>query len=313
MSATLAPLSAATGTEAVVLDQVQKSFGDVRAVKGVSARIRRGQICGFLGPNGAGKTTLLRMMLGIICPDQGEIRLLGKSPGDGASDRIGYLPEERGLYRKMQVKTVLMYLGCLHGASPAVLTREIPRWLEAVGLAEWSKRKVEDLSKGMQQKLQFVATVLHDPELVILDEPFSGLDPINMEMLKTTMLQMRNDGKTVIFSTHVMEQAEKLCDSIVLINRGQKIVDGPLKQILSQFKTNEIIAVFEGDANFVAHLPMVKEVRQVEQHTEIALADGCDSQDLLKALVDRVRVVRFEEKVPSLHETFVRLVGRTDE
>ena len=297
-------------TDAILLDQVVKAYGRVRAVDAVSARIPRGSIYGFLGPNGAGKTTTLRMIMNIMCPDRGRIEVLGRPLSESSREKIGYLPEERGLYRKMKVRNVMTFLGAIQGMSGGALAREVPRWIEAVGLSEWADRRVDELSKGMQQKLQFVAAVIHDPEILILDEPFSGLDPVNLDLLKGMLLRMRERGKTVIFSTHIMEQAERLCDYILLVDRGRKVIDGTLDQIRGQHQTNTILARLEGDASFIRDLPMVRAVAQVEKRLEITLDEGADTQELLKALVGRVRVHAFEEKVPSLHEIFVHLVGR---
>jgi len=298
--------------DALVLDQVTKAFGALRAVDDLSARVPSGSIYGFLGPNGAGKTTTLRMIMNIIAPDSGRIGVLGKTPLDQAKERIGYMPEERGLYRKMTVRSVLSYLGAIKGMKRAALSRAISDWLDTVGLADWANRKVEELSKGMQQKLQFVATVISDPEILILDEPFSGLDPINLDLLKGIMLRMRDAGKTVIFSTHMMEQAERLCDLILLVNRGRKVFEGALEEIQSRFVANAVEAELEGDTAFLSELPVVKSVTRNGRRMEISLADGADSQELLRALVGRVRVRAFEVKVPSLHEIFVRLVGGVD-
>jgi ABC-2 type transport system ATP-binding protein len=250
------------------------------------------------------------MIMNIICPDRGRIEVLGRPLTQSAKEKIGYLPEERGLYRKMTVRGVLAFLGGIQGMSGGALAREIPRWLEAVGLEAWANRRVEELSKGMQQKLQFVAAVIHDPELFILDEPFSGLDPLNLDLLKGLMLRLREQGKTVIFSTHIMEQAERLCDFILLINRGLKVIDGTLDQIRQQYQSNVVSARLEGDTSFIRELPMVRAVAPIDKRIEITLEERADTQQLLQALVGRVHVRAFEEKVPSLHEIFVHLVGQ---
>jgi ABC-2 type transport system ATP-binding protein len=299
-------------SDAIALEEVSKSFGTVRAVDALSARVPRGSIYGFLGPNGAGKTTTIRMIMNIIYPDSGRIRILNETSVEQAKERIGYMPEERGLYRKMKVRSVLAYLGSIKGMKGRDLAREIPKWLEAVGLAQWADRKIEDLSRGMQQKLQFVATVINDPDLLILDEPFSGLDPVNLELLKGILLNMRDAGKTVIFSTHVMEQAEKLCDLILLINKGKKVVEGTLDEIRSTYKSDAVSAELEGDTSFINDLPLVRSVTRAGRRLEITLRDNGDAQELLKALVSRVRVRTFEVKVPSLHEIFIHLVGQSD-
>jgi ABC-2 type transport system ATP-binding protein len=300
-------------TNALILKEVSKAFGDVRAVDVLSAQVPVGSIYGFLGPNGAGKTTTLRMIMNIICPDSGRIEVLGRTPVAQAKEKIGYMPEERGLYRKMSVRAVLSYLGAIKGMKRRDLAREISKWLETVGLTEWANRKVEELSKGMQQKLQFVATVLADPEILILDEPFSGLDPVNLDLLKGIVLKMHDAGKTVLFSTHIMEQAEKLCDHILLINKGRKVLNGTLDQIRSRYEANAVSAELEGDTSFISDLPMVKSLSLNGKRLEISLKEQGDSQELLRALVGRVRVRAFEVKVPSLHEIFVHLVGENNE
>jgi ABC-2 type transport system ATP-binding protein len=298
--------------DAVLLNSVHKSFGDVRAVNNLSVKVPTGSIYGFLGPNGAGKTTTLRMIMNIIRPDSGSIEIFGDSSVEQAKARIGYMPEERGLYRKMTVTKVLAYFGAIKGMPADELTRSVPHWLGRVDLTNWASKKVEELSRGMHQKLQFAVTAINEPELLILDEPFAGLDPINTDLLKTIMLEMRDEGKTVILSTHVMHEAEKLCDSILLINKGQAILDDRLAHIQSQRTSHVISAELEGDTGFIERLPMVTAVKSDGHHLEITLADSADSQQLLQSLVERVRVQRFEVKVPSLHEIFVDLVGTSD-
>ena len=295
--------------DALLLDDVTKMFGSVRAVDGLSARIPAGAIYGFLGPNGAGKTTTLRTVMNIISRDSGKIEVLGHCSRDGVSEKIGYMSEERGLYRKMKVRSVVHYFATLKGMRRNKLAREVPRWLEEVGLAEWADKRVEDLSRGMQQKLQFVVTAINDPDLLILDEPFSGLDPVNLELLRDIMLRFRDAGKTVIFSTHMMEQAERLCDFILLIDKGKKVIDGTLDQIRSSYRSNIVKAELEGETDFISALPMVRGIARDGGKLEISLSEDGDPQDLLRDLVGKVRVRSFEEKVPSLHEIFVDLVG----
>jgi len=295
--------------DAVLLNGISKSFGDVHAVHNLSVTVPAGSIYGFLGPNGAGKTTTLRMIMNIIRPDSGDIELLGHRSIEKARARTGYMPEERGLYRKMTVAKVLAYFGAIKGLARDQLADRVPRWLARVDLADWAAKKAEELSRGMHQKLQFAVTAINEPELMILDEPFSGLDPLNMDLLKEIILEMRNEGKTVIFSTHVMHEAEKLCDSILLINKGQAILDDNLAQIQSRHKSGAVCLEAQGDTDFVEQLPMVTAVEYEGNRLEITLAGDSDAQELLKALVDRVRVHRFEVKVPSLHEIFVNLVG----
>jgi ABC-2 type transport system ATP-binding protein len=294
---------------AIDLDNVCKSFGPVRAVDGLSISVPSGCVYGFLGPNGAGKTTTLRMVMDIIRPDSGSIRLFGEPASARARGRVGYMPEERGLYRKMTVTAVLNYFGSLKGMTAGQLRQRGPEWLRRVDLAEHARKKVEELSRGMHQKLQFAVTVINDPDLVILDEPFSGLDPVNQDMLREIISGMRRAGKTVLFSTHVMHEAEQLCDFIVLINRGKIVVNGTLDEIRAGHEANTVSLELEGDTEFVRTLPMVGSVEPNGRRLDVRLRDQADPQDLLRALVERARVRAFEIKQPSLHEIFVRLVG----
>jgi ABC-2 type transport system ATP-binding protein len=294
---------------AVELENVNKSFGPVRAVDGLSVCVPAGSVYGFLGPNGAGKTTTIRMMMDIIRPDSGTIRLFGQPSSSVARGRIGYMPEERGLYRKMTVSGVLNYFGSLKGLAGADLKQRAAQWLERISLAEHAKKKVEELSRGMHQKLQFAVTVINDPELVILDEPFSGLDPVNQDLLREIITEMRRNGRTVLFSTHGMHEAEQLCDFIVLINRGRIVVNGTLDEIRRGHESHTISIELDGDSDFIRTLPSVQEVAPEGRRLEIRLHEGADPQELLKMLVERTRVRAFEIKQPSLHEIFVRLVG----
>ena len=293
---------------AILLDKVSKSFGEVRAVDDLSVQVPVGSIYGFLGPNGAGKTTTLRMIMNIIRPDSGNISVFGDSSIEQAKARIGYMPEERGLYRKMTVRKVLAYFGAIKGVSSNELASRVPKWLERIELAGWADKKVEELSRGMHQKLQFAVTAINEPNLLILDEPFSGLDPLNLDLLKSIILQMRDEGKTVIFSTHVMHEAEKLCEFILLINRGRAILDGKLADIRSRQSSQSVCVEVEGDSSFIPTLPMVASMESEAERLEISLRKDADPQELLRALVERTRVRVFEVKVPSLHEIFVSLV-----
>lgn len=294
---------------AIELENVCKSFGPVRAVDGLTVHVPSGCVYGFLGPNGAGKTTTLRMIMDIIRPDHGEIRLFGRPASSAVRSRVGYMPEERGLYRKMTVSAVLRYFGSLKGMTAEQLGRQVPAWLERIDLAEHSRKKVEELSRGMHQKLQFAATVINDPELVILDEPFSGLDPVNQDMLRDLIDTMRREGRTVLFSTHVMHEAERLCDFIVLINKGAVVVDGTLDEIRAGHESRTVSVELEEDGGFLRGLPAVATVKPDGRRLDVTLQEGVDPQDLLKTLVERARVRAFEIKQPSLHEIFVRLVG----
>jgi ABC-2 type transport system ATP-binding protein len=290
------------------LDAVRKSYGDFTAVDGVSLAVAPGSICGLLGPNGAGKTTSIRMIMDIIAPDAGEVRLFGRPRRRDDLLRVGYLPEERGLYRKMTVTDHLVFLARLHGASKRRVLPEIGRWLERIGLAEWAGRKVEELSKGMQQKIQLVGTVLHEPELLVLDEPFSGLDPINQELFKELLAEYRAAGRAVLFSTHIMEQAEKLCDEICLISRGRAVLAGGLKEIKRRFGGNSYRLVAEGDLASLGELPGVTQAIARDGAVKLLLAEGTSGAELLPRLVERVRVHEFRSEEPGLEEIFIRAV-----
>jgi len=298
--------------DAVALKDVCKSFGEVRAVDGLNVTVPAGSIYGFLGPNGAGKTTTIRMIMNILRPDSGHISLLGDISAKQAKNRIGYMPEERGLYRKMTVRKVLTYFGAIKDVPTDELNRHAPQWLERLDLAEWADKKVEELSRGMHQKLQFAVTAINEPELLILDEPFSGLDPLNTDLLKSIILEMRKEGKTVIFSTHVMHEAEKLCDSILLINKGRAVLDDKLAKVRSQKSSHTIRVELEGNTHFIRGLADVTNVQSDGNRLDITLKEGADTQQLLRSLMDRARVRAFELKVPSLHEIFVDLVGKSD-
>jgi len=293
---------------ALELEQVTKRFTTVTAVDELSLAVPAGCVYGFLGPNGAGKTTTLRMVMGIIYPDAGTLRVLGSPSADAVKDRLGYLPEERGLYRKMKVGEILYYLGVIKGVPRNELRARIDRWLDTVELSGWRNRRVEELSKGMQQKLQFAATMIGEPELLILDEPFGGLDPLNVDLMIELILDFKRQGRTIIFSTHVMEQAEKLCDYLLLINKGRKVVDGTLAQIRSRYETQSVLVEADGDLEFLPSLPMVARVQANAHHLEVVLSNGQDSQGLLRALAERTHVRRFEIKLPSLHDIFIHLV-----
>lgn len=295
--------------DALVIENVSKRFGATQAVDALSLRVPKGQVVGLLGPNGAGKTTTIRMMMNIIRPDAGAISVLGQEAGEAVRARIGYMPEERGLYRKMTVRKTLEYFGSIKGMGRTELSAGIAKWLETMDLAGWANRRVEELSRGMHQKLQFAVTVINEPEVLILDEPSSGLDPVNQEMLKDIIVKMRDEGKTIIFSTHIMHDAEQICDSIALINKGRLVLEGHLADVRARFRSQGVRIEVEGATDFVSALPFVKSVRRNGAGFDVTLATEEDSQELLKALVDRVRVKRFEVKTPTLHEIFLSLVG----
>ena len=291
----------------VELEQVTKTFGETVAVNALSLEVPKGSVYGFIGPNGSGKTTTLRMIMRILHPDTGTIRVLGEdvTSSGAASDRVGYLPEERGLYSKMRVGELLRFYAELKGAR--VSNDDIDRWLERLDLADCGKKKVEALSKGMSQKLQFISTVLHEPELLILDEPFSGLDPVNMEVLKDAVLELKQAGATIIFSTHDMGVAEKMCDFVFMIFKGRKVLDGTLSEIRSGYGEDTIRVRLADDGVPFDQLPGVDNVNDFGQFQELRVSDGADPQAILQWLADRSRVEFFEIASPSLRDIFVRI------
>ena len=295
-------------TDAIVLDRVRKSFGDFVAVNDISLRVPRGSIYGFLGPNGAGKTTTIRMMMSIFYPDSGSINILGQPNSESLKDRLGYLPEEKGLYKNMKAGDLVAYFGRLKGMTKRDAKQKAHALMQRFGLGEWIEAKTKALSKGMGQKVQILATLLHDPELVILDEPFSGLDPVNTEVVRDLMLDLKRQGKTVIFSTHVMEQAEQICDHVVLINKGRVLLDGPITKVRSTGGST-VQLDYEGDGSLLKNLVGVNRVNDAGKHAEFVLAPGHDADDLLKQIVGKVKVRRFDNREASLHEIFVRSVG----
>ncbi|MBK8177824.1 MAG: ATP-binding cassette domain-containing protein [Planctomycetes bacterium] len=293
---------------ALTLEHVTKRFGAHVAVDDLSLAIPKGSIYGFLGPNGAGKTTTIRMVTNIIQPDQGTITVLGQKSSELTKDRLGYLPEEKGLYKKMKCAEIMAYFGRLKGLDPATAKRRATELLERYGLGEWADKRTEALSKGMGQKVQLLATIIHEPELMILDEPFSGLDPVNVEILRDLILDQRRAGRTVIFSTHGMEQAEQLCDFIFLIDKGRKVIDGPLSEVRKSAE-RAVMLDYDGDGSLLSRLPGVTRVNDAGKTAELFLAPGADPQELLHALIGQVKVRRFDMREPSLHEVFVRAVG----
>lgn len=288
--------------------EVTKAFGDFYAVNDLSFSISAGSMYGLLGPNGAGKTTTIRMIMDIIVPDRGEIEIFGENSSFEIRDRIGYLPEERGLYRKMKVGELLLFFARTKGLRKSEAREKINMWLDHLDLSGWKEKKVEELSRGMQQKLQFITTVFHEPEMIILDEPFTGLDPVNVNLLKEIMLDLQKNGVTVILSTHLMDQVEKLCDSICLIHKGQKILDGPLAQIKRQYGRNSIAIDYEGTATFLQDSKLVSRFDNYGNYVEVYPGEGVDPQEILKKAIQEVRVSRFEIVEPSLNEIFIQTV-----
>jgi ABC-2 type transport system ATP-binding protein len=291
--------------DAIELRGVTKTFGDVVAVDDLSLTVPEGAVYGFIGPNGSGKTTTMRMVVNIFYPDRGAIHVFGKEVRAGRSGEIGYLPEERGLYRRMEVRALLEFHGELRGGRK--VTAEVNRWLERLDLAHCATHRVQSLSKGMSQKVQFIAAVVPEPRLLILDEPFTGLDPVSVDVIRTAILELRRHGATVILSTHDMSVAESMCDSILMIYRGRKVLDGTLDSIQQQYGNDTIRVSAAGGFD---GLPGVEKVRDLGQVQELRMARGCDPQEVLRALVARSRVSSFAVTKPSLHDIFVRIAGQ---
>ena len=294
----------------VELENVRKVYDTKVAVEGLTLRIEPGTMFGLLGPNGSGKSSTIRMMIGITRPDSGTVKLFGKPFERAALDRIGYLPEERGLYKKMNVLDQLVFFGRLHGLDTATATARAQSWSERMQISEALPKKTEELSKGMQQKIQFIAALLHDPELVIMDEPFSGLDPVNAALLMETLVELRGAGKAILFSTHRMDQVEKLCDAIALISRGKLVLGGSMREVKSRYPRNRVEVQFEGNDSFLRHAS-VESVKNYGGLAEIKLAGAApDAQPLLaEALARGTRINRFEVKEPTLEEIFIETVG----
>ena len=296
---------------AIVMDSVRKTFGKKVAVQGMDLVVPEGALYGFIGPNGAGKTTTIRMIMSILFPDSGTLSVLGRKSAVESKDRIGYLPEERGVYKKMKVKAFLDYMGRLKGLGGPDLGRKIDGWLERVELADVGKKKCEELSKGMQQKIQFIASVLHEPDLLILDEPFSGLDPVNMRLLRELIDAEHRRGATVIFSTHVMHQAEQVCDHIVMIHNGVKVLDSTLGEIRASHVPSAI--VFDplepgADVSAVEGVPGVESVRQIEGVYEAGLAAGADGRQVMRSMLEAAPLARVELRRPTLEDVFIGIV-----
>ncbi len=286
-----------------------KRFGEHTAVHDLHMRIPRGCIYGLLGPNGSGKTTTLRMIMGILRPDEGTVGLLGGDPDDIRRRRVGYLPEERGVYRKMKVLEQLEFFGEVRGLQRKEAARRAGEWLDRLGLGDWKGKKAEDLSKGMQQKVQFIATVIHDPELLILDEPFSGLDPINQDVLKDIVQEFHETGTTILFSTHLMAQAEQLCERVCLISKAEKVLDGELRALKAQEREGVVAVEFDGPDEWLGG-PEVASIKKADRGARLLLQQGGDHQAILRRGVASGAVInRFELVEPSLHEIFIRHAG----
>lgn len=294
------------------LNAVTKAYDGKIAVRELSLSIGRGEIYGMLGPNGAGKTSAIRMICGITLPDSGSVEFLGAPMRPELQSKIGYLPEERGLYKKMKVAEQLVYFAELKGVPRAEAKRKASEWLKRFEIDAWAEKKVEELSKGMQQKVQFIAVVLHEPELLILDEPFSGLDPINSELVMDVILELKNAGKTILFSTHRMEQVEKICDAICLINDGEKILDGAVREIKRAHGKNMLHIEFDGSDRFIevaAALGKVEIRDRQPKYAELKLLGDAKPRDVLALIDGETELTRFELAEPSLKEIFIQRVG----
>lgn len=311
----MSPFSPTTSDRVIDLERITKRFAGHVAVSDLSLSVPRGVVFGLLGPNGAGKTTTIRMTMNIIIPDEGVVRLFGDDLGGRHhSARIGYLPEERGLYKKMRVRDMLVFLAEAKGVARATATKKADQWLDRLDLGDWRLRKVEELSRGMQQKVQFIGTMLHEPELLILDEPFSGLDPINAQTLKDVIVQLSRAGTTTVFSTHQMDVAEKICDHVCIIARGRKVLDGGLAEVKHVHGGTHVAVAFEDGGDLATAVlgdrRLVAKADDYGPYAELALADGADPQDLLVRLVESgARLRRFERVEPSLHRIFLDKVG----
>src|SRR2546423_7064905 len=296
----------------IELRNATKRFNEFVAVRDLSFTLRQGSVFGLLGRNGPGKTTSIRMIVNTTAPDEGEVLVMGRHMNAELQAHIGYLPEERGLYKKMTVGDQLVFFGNIKGLDSRTAARRADEWLARLELSAWKGKKPPDLSKGMQQKVQFIATVLHDPDILILDEPFSGLDPVSVGVLKAAILDLKKQGKTIIFSTHQMEQVEQMCDDICLINRSKKVLGGSLKDVKRSFGRNTVILDFEGDDSFLSD-DLVKRHTRFASHSEILLQDAADSQEILRrAVAAGVRVNHFELVEPSLNEIFKESVKKTN-
>ena len=290
-------------------ENLRKKYSTVLAVDDVSLEVHRGRIFGLIGPNGAGKTTTIRMLLNIISPDEGKITFDGAPFSKRIQDRIGYLPEERGLYKKNKLLDTILYFASLRSVQTTAAKKLALEWLRRFDIEKYAKRKVEELSKGNQQKVQFIISILHDPDYIVLDEPFSGLDPVNQILLKEILQDLKQKGKAIIFSTHQMDSAEKLCDEICLINRGKIVLEGSLKDVKQKFGKDAIHVEYVGDGAFINALPNVKTATVYENYAELQLKSNASSRDILPAISSKVEVRKFEFIEPSLNSIFLDVVG----
>ena len=298
-------------THAIEIRNISKTFGTHRAVDDVSLDVPMGSIYGFIGPNGSGKTTTIRMIMNIILPDSGQVVVMGHRDSGSARDEVSYLPEERGLYKQMPVRRLLRYYGRLKGRRTAELDPVITQWLDRLGLSGWADKRIDTLSKGMAQKVQFISAVVSQPKLLILDEPFSGLDPVNAEALRDAVLDLRRQGTTIVFSTHDMGAAEKICDRIFMIFKGRKVLDGSLDSIQAEYGHDTVRVRLSAGASALAGLPGVESINDHGNHQDVRLTG--DPQAFLQALVQRTAVQQFEIAKPSLYDIFIRIARPTSE
>lgn len=296
----------------LTITNISKRFGTHQANNDITLSIESGRIFGLLGPNGAGKTTLIRMITNIIMPDEGEIRLDGQPMASLQQHRIGYLPEERGLYKKLTVAEQLTYFGQLKGLDAREALHRGSAWLHRMNAAGWESRKVQELSKGMQQKVQFIATILHEPSLLILDEPFSGLDPVNSDVLISVIKELKDRGTSIILSTHQMDQVERLCDDIALINTGRVVLQGNVADVRARYRSNRIYIEYIGDPAALASIPGASIVHATQGRVELTLSDTASARDVLTFVHERVDILKFEVSSPTLHDIFVRTVTGSD-
>jgi ABC-2 type transport system ATP-binding protein len=297
--------------QAVEISHIVKSFADKVVVNDLSFSVSQGEVFGLIGPNGAGKTTTIRMMMDIIKPDSGDVTILGEKLSEATKDKLGYLPEERGLYRKMRVLDSIIYLASLKGVDAHSAEERADELLNQTGMLPHKRKKIEELSRGMGQVIQFIVSVIHDPELIVLDEPFGGLDPVNVELLKGMLFNLRNQGKAIILSTHQMNEIEELCDRILMINHGRSVLYGNLAEIKSKYRSNSVLLEFEGE---LGEVPGVTEKRTRKGYVELVLDGKATPQQVLERLISRGTVInRFEVATPPLNEIFLRVVGRAHE
>jgi ABC-2 type transport system ATP-binding protein len=298
----------------IEVSNVVKSFGNYKAVNNVSFNVEKGRIFGLLGPNGAGKTTTIRMLTNIFLPDSGTINILGKPTSAEIQNHLGYLPEERGLYKRIKVIEQLVYFAQLKGVGKREALKKAQFWLKELGASGWENKKIQELSKGMQQKVQFISTILHDPEVMILDEPFSGFDPINTELLKNIVLELKDSGKTIILSTHVMEQVEQLCDEIALINKGQAVLTGNVRDIKASFGRDTVVVEFDGDGSFADDIENIKVINKSNSRVEFRITDGdFDTRKILDKILKKAEILKFELVEPSLHQIFIQTVNQSNQ